>query len=134
MAITIISSSALQPPFDIGKQGDVQVFSCNYRFQIKALDIPNLLDSISDLITSESAIEEDSIFLGGSSQTIPSTEGPFILLVPTGGFNSSKAHKGIVISRPTVQVLTYSTDYSIAKSSAEIVYQVLDQRYGINTP
>lgn len=116
---------ALQSPFTYGV--DLQnrvIFSCN--FLVHALSpVLKLEDDIEQMMRTGAVLGSDEILYTGPRAVIPDGDGPFILLVSTGGHQSDETHD-TKRDNPSFQIITRATDYNLARDRALSIYQYLD--------
>lgn len=136
----ILQIAALQPPFDIGSDANSRAqLSCNYlclQYQVTS----NILTSISSIITTalSASISSSNILLGtrpvipppsSSAISNPSTDGPYVRIIASGGYSTLLGRGGNTASRgerPSIQVIVSSLDGQLASTIADSIFRLLD--------
>jgi len=122
---------AVQEPFEIGSDENGRtMFSCNYDCSTGS-NISDLEREILGLISDADIVSESNRFVGMSdSLPLPtsSTDGPFVRIIRTSGYGPQLVRGSGSASmkrRPSVQIITYSTDADLSSSAAQQIFELL---------
>lgn len=115
---------AVQSPFYIGQDEQARhMFSVNFNI-IAGGPITALSQEMVKLITSNSlGTSAVDTFIGN---TVPTGDGPFTLIIPTGGRSSLFAHDDEELERPSIQVLVRAKVYPTAETRILSIYRLLN--------
>lgn len=105
------------------------MFSCNYNVTAGG-PIADLEQEIVKLITS-GGLGTSSVdtFIGNA---VPVGDGPFTLIIPTGGRSSLFSHDDEELERPSVQMIVRAKVYPVAKSRAMAIYRLLNGQRNVS--
>lgn len=116
---------ANQEPFPIGStDADKRArISCNYACMVDGehnveIDIKDLLVNRGlGVFATSGVVTPNSIFIGHKA-TIPTGDGPYILILATGGLGQLETHNYTKQTRPWVQIIVYATNYQLGMQKA----------------
>lgn len=99
------------------------MFSCNYNVTAGG-PITAFEQEIVKLIANNSlGTAGTDTFIGN---TVPTGDGPFTLLIPTGGRSSVFSHDDEELERPSVQIIVRAKVYPTASARAVAIYRLLN--------
>lgn len=115
-------------PFDVDSAKRT-MFSCNYDLDMEPSS--RVDDAIGKMITNAGiAVDNVSLFYGPDAP-IPTGDGPYTTISPTGGMHPHETHNGENYSRPTIQIITRAKKFSVARDKAFAIYSALHGQRGI---
>lgn len=121
---------SVQEPFDIGKDSQTRrMFSCNYsvRAQYPVSDFEReMVKLISD---SGNGIFGTDIFIGRNA-AIPSSDGPYTIVINTGGRSPDESHD-TKYQNLSCQIVVVAMDYQLCQSRANAIWRELDGKRSI---
>lgn len=124
-----ISLSAVQSPFYIGPdEMNRHVFSVNFNI-VGGGPIAAMAQEVAKLISDNGlGTSGTDMFIGN---TVPTGNGPFILLIPTGGRSTILSHDDERLERPSLQILVRATVYPTAEARIMAIYRLIDGVHNI---
>lgn len=136
----ILQISAVQPPFDIGPDPNRRIqYSANFDLN-QLLETP-IEEIISGILSAAPLSIPSSRILLGTGTTAPtltqshidnpSTDGPYIRVMSSGGYSSSFARGEVANTshrqdRPSVQIIVFSLDSALAATTAMSIWKTLN--------
>lgn len=95
-------------------------------FQCKTADIISKFEECVIKILSDAALCTlgTSAFVGPAS-VIPDGDGPFTLLINTGGYAPEQSKDDYILQNPSFQILIYGTNYVTTRDKADLIWREL---------
>lgn len=137
----ILQISAVQAPFDIGTDANGRAqYSVNFDLTQQVLDSP-IEEIIGGIISAAPlSIPAANVMLGTSGtaplltqahRNDPSTDGPYVRVMSTGGISSTFARGEVAnttrrLDRPSVQLIIFSLDSATAAATAMSIWKALN--------
>ena len=129
---TYIEIIANQRPFSVGLDGNGRtVISCNFRARV-AGDVQTLEEDIGAIITSLVGGTPNVNLFFGPQANIPPGDGPYTMVVDTGGREVIETQQSDRYERPTVQILVHAKSSSVARTRALAIYDALDGKRNVS--
>lgn len=132
MSTRYLEILAHQRPFCYGVDDNQRaLFSCN--FVARAADaVPTLERDIARLVIDAGLGTLGTDLFLAPMATMPSGNGPQILIKDTGGLGPEETHDGARYEQCTFQVVVRGKPYSVARDRALAVYGVLHGKRDVN--
>lgn len=135
MATRYLEILSAQRPFPFNVDANKRtMFSCNYVAVAAAPandfeeDMVRLLHLAGAAVQTPAASR--NIWIGPATP-LPTTDGPFSLLINTGGAEPAQTHDGAKYERVSFQVVTVGRAYSAARDAANAIWRALDGQRGV---
>lgn len=122
---------ALQNPFTIGVDPQKRnIFSMNFQCKT-AGTVSKFEESIIKILSDAGiCILGTNAFIGPSS-VMPDGDGPFILLINTGGYGPEQSKDDYILQNPSFQILVYGGNYVTARDKADLIWRELHGKRGV---
>lgn len=116
---------AVQDPFSVGLDSqDRNIFSMN--FQCKTAGLKSKFEeSVIKILSDAGLCSLGTTAFIGPSAIIPDGDGPFTLLISTGGYSPEESKDGYIMQNPSFQILVYGKNYQTARDKADSIWQEL---------
>lgn len=116
---------AVQNPFTIGLDAQKRnVFSMN--FQCKTADVIfKFEESIIKILSDAGLCTFNTNAFIGPSSVMPDGDGPFILLINTGGYGPNQSNDDYIMQNPSFQILIHGKNYVTARDKADLIWREL---------
>lgn len=118
---------SVQSPFVIGTDtNDRTLYSVNFNMTVAAPTV-KFEEEIGRLLFDNSlgGVFNTDTFIGSPS-TLPSTPGPLINLIDTGGTSPLETHDGSKYERRSMQIVIRATNRAAARTRAMAIWRLLD--------
>jgi hypothetical protein len=93
--------------------------------------MPFLNEIAAKLVASGVGVIGTSIFLS-TKAPIPPGDGPYLVIIETGGSGAKRTHGGVAVECPTAQLSVRALDYPTARARLKLAYDALGGAKGLH--
>lgn len=91
-----------------------------------------LIDELADRLVAQGVGTVGGDIFKGRKAVIPPGDGPYLLLVETGGSGSVRTHNGTPVARPTATIIGRARAYNVARVKTKAAFDALGGDKGLH--
>lgn len=131
MPTLYLEINALQSPFSIGNDQSARAM-LSFNVLCMHASAPGAFEEeICKLIQNAGLATLGTDMFYGSLAQLPTTAGPFVSVIATGGLFPLQTHNNNNFSRPSAQIITRASSYVTARNKANAIHAVLNGKHNV---
>lgn len=131
MPTLYLEINALQSPFSIGNDTSNRAMLSFNVLCVHASAPGTFEEEICKLIQNAGLATLGTDMFYGSLAQIPTTAGPFVSVIATGGMPPLQTHNNDNFSRPSAQIITRASGYVTARNKANAIHAALNGKHNV---